>query len=332
MYDMLDFNLAQSVLSTASGRALDLMGELYNIKRKTIGTVAADDQRVGAFYFYIDNPQAEAITIPAGARVFTDPSGYVGRQLAFIVAQEVTIPAGSTRAYAQLNQDFAESIFTAAAGTLTSHNVIAPTGVTLRCTNPKPIAATEGYELDDQYRIRIMKGIRVASSGTLEAIRFAGLNIAGVRDIRVRQAPYGMGSFEVVVVPEETRFANALSTQVLDTLNTVRPVGVTMFMKEPTLIPLDLSFFVVSDRTSSPEYDTLTTRTQLAVMRYLNSLLPGDSIIYNKLIQSIFDASAIIKDVQITKYAPNGVEAIRRNYTPQEIEQIVPGRIESTIS
>src|SRR5688572_5751873 len=68
-YDALDFQVSQSVISTASGRALDLMGELYNIKRRTVAEIVTIDKKVGAFYFYIDTPIGSDITIPSGTEV-----------------------------------------------------------------------------------------------------------------------------------------------------------------------------------------------------------------------------------------------------------------------
>jgi hypothetical protein len=60
--------------------------------------------------------------------------------------------------------------------------------------------------------------------------------------------------------------------------------------------------------------------------------MPGDQIIYAKLLQVIMDSSDIITDVQVLRFAPNGTDAIRRNYVPKEFEQIIPGRLEITVA
>src|SRR5687768_13716587 len=70
-YDALDFQVAQSVISSASGRALDLIGDLYNVKRRTVNDLVATDRKLGSFYFYIDSSAAAPIVIPSGTAVFT---------------------------------------------------------------------------------------------------------------------------------------------------------------------------------------------------------------------------------------------------------------------
>ena len=323
-YDILDFNLSQSLLSSASGGALDNLGKLYGVTRKTVGSVAAANQKVGSFYF--------DIIIPAGTSVFTDTAGYIGRQLAFLTNNSVTIPAGSLRGYVGLKPDFADSIFTAGENTLTAHNYVSPVNVVVKCVNPKAVTVTQGYELDADYRARLIKAVRVASSGTLEAVRFAGLSVSGVRDIKIRQAPYGLGSFEVMVVSEQPKLSDTVSIAVRTVVDQVRPVGSKMFFTTPKLRPLDVTVNVMAPNNGSPEYDNLRQRVENAIIRYLNDLLPGDAIVFNKMIQNILDSSGIITDVQVVKFAPNGVDAIRRNYTPKEDEQIIPGKIIVTVS
>jgi uncharacterized phage protein gp47/JayE len=331
-YDILDFNLAQSLVSSATGSSLDKIGSLYNVNRKTVGRVAIAEQKVGSFYFYIDTPHEVPIIIPSAERVFTANTGYVGAQLTFTTNEQVNIPPGSIRAFANLTPEFADGIFSAPAETLTAHNFISPTNVSVKCLNPKTITASEGYERDEDYRARITRAIRVASSGTIEAIRFAGLNVPGVRDIRIRQAPYGLGSFELLIVSEQASMLNSVAAQVKRVVDVVRPVGVTMFLKAPTLRPLDVAMSVSSTAIENPEYPNLGEMARISIIRYINTLMPGDPIVYNKLIQAVMDCSAIIKDVQIVRFAPNGVDSIRRNYTPKEHEQIVPGRIDVSVS
>lgn len=331
-YDVLDTNISQSLISTASGQALDKLGSLYNIKRKTLSDVAKASQKIGSFYFYIDSTHEAPIIIPSGTKVFTKSAGYVGRQLSFSTDYEVTIPAGSLRAYVSITPAFSDNIFTAPIGTLVANDYISPTNTLVKCTNPKEITASEAYETDADYRARVIKAIRVASSGTMEAVRFAGLNIEGVRDVRIRQSPYGLGSFEILVIPEQENIATTVTQQVRSVVEGVRPVGVTMFVRSPVLRPLDITASVTVNTVNSPEYSNIRDRVRIAITRYLNTLMPGDTIVYNKMIQEMMDSSGIIKDIQVLRYAPNGVDSIRRNYTPQEYEQVVPGNIQVSIS
>jgi hypothetical protein len=60
--------------------------------------------------------------------------------------------------------------------------------------------------------------------------------------------------------------------------------------------------------------------------------MPGDTVVYNKLIQSMMDSSGIIKDIQVLRFSPNGVDSIKRNYTPKDYEQMIPGNIQVSVA
>ncbi len=325
MYDALEYNLAQSVLSTATGRSLDLLGQLYNVKRRTLSDLAATDAKVGAFYFALQSVHNEDVTIPGGTKVFTGVDSFIGRQLSFETSTDVTIPAGRTRVWASIRPSYNDSSFSAAPNTLLFHNFIAPPGVTVTCTNPKPIAPQMGYETDDNFRLRITKAVRVASSGTVEAVRFAGLNVNGIRDITIRQAPYGMGTFEVIIVAENPSDTAAVFAAARAAMDGVRPVGVRMISKQPNYVSFDFGVSLVLG--SSFVEPNILDMVRIAVLRYVNSLLPGKELVYNRLIQVVMDVSPAIKDVRVTRFAPRGIEAVRRNLTVKTDEQIIPGGI-----
>lgn len=327
-YDALDFNLAQSLLSSATGRGLDLIGEMYSVNRKTITDLAETDRKIGSFYFYIDSPHTSDITIPQGTRVYTSVDSFVGRQLGYETTHEAVIAIGRKRVFVTIKPVFGDGRFSAAVDTLTTHDAVNPPGVRIKCTNPKAIAPQAGYESDENYRTRLIKSIRVASSGTLEAMRFAALGVSGVRDVNIRQTPYGLGSVEALITPEETSQIRTVIPEVTARLNIVRPVGVRLFIKQPTVYPTDVSATLILKQVSDTRVrEMIARKAKIAVLRYLNSLLSGETLVYNKLIQAILDSSDSIVDVQLTRYAPNGIEVVRKNFVPKEDEQIIPGRI-----
>lgn len=332
-YSTLDFNMSQTVLSTANGRALDLLGGLYNVQRKQLSDLATTDAQVGAFYFYIDAPYSQEIVIPRGVRVSTIDDTDLGNTFVYVTTQEVSIPVGRVRAYCGIRPAFEDAIFTAGAGTLTEHNYTdGPVGVLIKCNNAKPIAAQLGYELDDDYRVRIQKAVRTAAGGTLEAIRFTGLSVPGVRDISIRTAPYGLGSFEVIVVAEEYSVGGTVTNLVDATLQNVRPVGVRMLVTSPNLMHVDVSAAITMKTGPNITSTGVTRRVENAILRYLNTLLVGDDLIYNQLISYIMETTEVIADVTITRLAINGQEVLRKNYSPKDNEQLVPGSIEVTIA
>lgn len=327
MYSAMDFNLNQAVLSTATGAALDMIGSLYGVSRRQDTDLVATDKKLGSFYFYVDTVHTADITIPAGTKVYTSVDSFVGRQLSFSTTAAVTIPAYRLRAFASLTPDFSNAIFNAAVGTLTIHDFANPAGVFVKCTNPKAIASQFGFETDDNYRVRISKQIRVSASGTYDAIRFSGLSVNNVREIVVRQAPFGMGTFEVMVVPEDRRYSDTTIREVTNRIQRVAPVGVRWWVKAPVLRAMDISATIVVNNTVRG-FEQIGDQVSVGIRRYLNSLMPGEVLVYNKLIQAIMEVSSAIQDVQITRYAPNGVETVRRNFQPGQDEIIIPGRLE----
>lgn len=202
-YSIMDFSTAMGFISSAQGRSLDLLGELYAIQRKQLTSVASISQSVGAFYFYIDSPYGSDITVPAGTKVSMDIDNFVGDTYSYRTDSSVVIAAGRTRAYAGLTPEFNDSVFTAGADTLVKHNFTSPGDTTVKCKNPKVIAPQVGFESDSNYRNRIVKAVRTSAGGTVDAIRFAGLGVNGVRDVKIRPSIYGLGTVEALVVPED---------------------------------------------------------------------------------------------------------------------------------
>lgn len=330
LYDILDFNMSQNVLSSASGRALDLMGSLYGLTRRTLSDLATIDRQLGVFYFYIDAAYPSTITIPSGTQVYTDAIGYVGQQMSFTVTETSYIAPGQLRVFVPIRPNFTDSVYTAASGTLTSHSLLSPPGVIVKCFNPKPISPQDGFEDDETFRLRISKSIRTSSNGTAEALRFTALSINGVRDVVIRTAPYGMGTLELILTPETDTQVAQMKAAVDAELRKVKPVGVRLITSIPVSIPFDISVGLIMTKISASVDDLNLRRARVGILRYLNTLLPGDPLVYNRLVQSILDSSEMIQDIQITRYAPNGVETTRRNYTPELTQQVIPGRIEVT--
>lgn len=333
IYDIMDYNMNQNLLSSATGSALDLLGSLHNVERKTVNNLAAVDKQMGAFYFYLEAPVMVDVVVPANTSVYTDATSFQGRRFSYLTTQAATITAGRTKAYTALRPNFTGAVSTAGPRTLVLHDFQEPPGITVFCTNPKEIAQQIGYETDDAYRVRIIKEIRVQSGGTQQAVRFAALSITGVREVKLRQNPYGMGSFEAIIIPEREGDTNQIFTAAVAAMEVARPMGVRMFAKQPTTVTLDASIELIIPGAGLTNFaDTAARRAETGIRRYLNSLLPGNPFLYNRMIAIILDSSDSVKDVIIKSLGINGIEIMRKSYQPAEDEQIIPGNISVTIA
>lgn len=329
-YSALDFNMSMGLVSTAQGRALDLIGSLYNVQRKDLSEVATINQSVGVFYFYLDAPIQDNITIPQGTRIYTDDESFVGDRFAYTTDAPVTIPAGRTRAYVSITPAFHDSVFAAGKHTLTQHDF---DNNLVKCTNPKAIQAQEGFETDENYRARIIKQVRTTAGGTIQALRFAGLAINGVRDVKIRDAAYGLGSVEAVVVLENRGLAATALPDAIRQMDAIRPAGVRLLVKQPEYSALDaIATIVIRKDVTDINTSGTARRAELGILRYLNTLLPGDKLVYSKLIESVLSASDVIDDVNFMRLQVAGTEILRNNFQPSEDTQIVPGSIEVSVA
>ena len=333
MFNIMDFNISQSSLSTAQGRSLDLIGGLYGVNRKTISSARETESLSGRFLFYISSPVAEDINIPKGTKVYTSAGDYIGEQFIYETTSNTLIVTGQTYAYASIRPAFADAIYTAGAESLTSHSYVSPQGYLIQCTNPKPIPPTVGYESDEEYRTRIVKNIRVNSTGTVEAVRFKALSFEGVKDARIQSQKFGMGTFNLLIVPEVPIQGQVLIRRIAPEIQKVAPVGSTMYLVLPESQPFTVKVNItIGENMSSVAKESIRARVKTIIERYVDSLLPGGTVVYNRMVSLIYGASNSILDVQVNSFSVNGTEVSRNNFTPKENQQLVPSNITVTTS
>lgn len=328
-YSSLDYNMSQSVLSTASGRALDLIGDLYGVERKRLSELATIDQSIGSFYFYITAPYNAPIIIPSGTRVSTTVDDLLGTSFVYATSEDTVIHEGRLRAYVPLRPLFEDSVFTAGVGMLNTHNFVGP--IDIKCTNAKPITPSIGYEPDNDYRIRIRNAVRVASGGTATALRFATLAIPGVRDVVIRQAPYGLGSAEVIVVAEDYSQSVGILNKAVQVVDLVRPIGVKTFVKLPELQNLDVSINIVIPNNANLNNDAVIRRARNTILRFINNLAVAAPLVYNQLVSHVLENVPEASDIVFSTLAINGSQILRTNYVPPSDTQIIPGDINISI-
>ena len=328
MYSILDYNINQTIITTATGAALDKMGTLYNTPRKAVNELATIDKQLGAFMFFVNSSYGSNILIPKGTNIYANTTSYIGQRFSYSTTEDAVLRAGSTRIFVSIAPNFSDAVYTAGKHTLIIHDAPMPGGVQLLCTNPKEIAPFVNMETDEQYRTRLIKAIRVAAAGTSEALRFAGLQVEGIRDVKIRSAPYGMGSFEAVIVPERRNNTNEVVERAILAMENVRPIGTRMYSITPDALPLTMDVGIIAPMAVNADAkENVVRRASVGISRYINSLLPGSELVYNQLIQIILDSSDIVRDVNVKSMSINNREIMRRNYRPADNEQVVLGDI-----
>lgn len=329
LYEAFKEAVNQTNLSTATGRGLDLIGELYNVKRKSLSDQLVYERTTANIQFVLDKPYQSTIVVPKGTLVYNDVGSFSSAQYTYKVSENIVIQAGATKAYGIVEPNFQSNDYVASVGSLTRHNYISPPGLLVFCTNPKEVYPVINSESDENYRRRILSAIKVNTTGTLEAIRFAALSVNGVRDIRVREASYGLGSCEVIIVPEIPGKTGNIPTLVSQAIDSVRPLGIRMNTSMATGVPVNINATISLPYGTSNTLQTgIENQASIFVKRYLNSLTAGDTVSIQEIERQIKISSDLVRSVTITGATAAGVSINRKDYRPpNERQYIVSGTI-----
>lgn len=329
LYEALKFAIDQASLSTAKGRALDLIGELYSVRRRTISSEAEQDRASYNIQFYISLPQASNILIPKNTLIYNDVTSFSTKQYQYKLVDDVTILAGTTKVFGRLMANFEGNDFTASIGALTKHGFNSADGTLVFCSNPKEVYSMMNMESDDLYRLRISRSIKESSYGTNESMRLNALAISGVRDVRVRESSYGLGSCDIIVVPEAQRIDARLVDNILSSLSAKKPVGIKLNIRIADRVPVNVAVNIVLPAGISQSVRTsVETQSSLFIKRYLNSMTIGSSLSFGDIESQIRTSSDLVKSVNILSVSVNGEEVPKGVYRiNSEREYMIAGSV-----
>ena len=329
LYEALKFSVDQTSIATASGRSLDLIGELYGVRRRAISPDLELDRSSFNIEFYISSPSSADIIIPKDTLVYNDVTEFSSRQYQYKLEDSVTIVAGTTRAYGRISPSFTSADFTAPRNTLTKHNYTSIDGSIVFCSNTKEIHAMPGMESDESYRRRIGFSIKEKSYGTAESMRLNALALPGVRDVRIRESSYGLGSCDIIVVPESPTVSPAFVQNVLDNLSTKKPVGIKLNIRIAERIPINVAAsIVVPQGLSQAAVTAVENQAALFLRRYLNSFTIGGSLAFSDIEAQLRASSDFIKSVNLLSVTARGQEIPKGLFTLNtEREYMVAGTV-----
>ena len=300
LYNSMKVSIEQSNLSTASGINLDMLGSLYNVPRRTISSELVPERVTANIEFYLNTTYSSSIVIPKNTLVFNDTTSFSSTQYQYQLNSDVTISPGNTRAYGSVSAKFSDNNITAARNTLIRHNFIAPPGIVVYSNNPKEVYSSINSESDDNYRRRIVSAVRGSSSGTAESIRFAALSIKGVRDVKIREASLGVGTCDVLVIPETQSGISTMSQLVYEKIKTIKPVGINMNLRIATKKLADVSATItLREGTNNSIANSVQNQAKIFLNRYLNSLSIGDSVSVSEIERQIRLSSELIISVTV---------------------------------
>jgi uncharacterized phage protein gp47/JayE len=277
-----------------------MIGTLYNVQRRTISSELVPERVTGNIEFYLNTTHSSTVTIPKGTLVYNDATAFSSTQYQYELNSDIVIATGNTRAYGSVKAKFADNNVTAARNTLVRHNFISPPGIVVYCNNPKEVYSSLNSESDDNYRRRIVSAIRGSASGTAESVRFAALSVKGVRDVKIREASLGVGTCDIVVIPETQAGISIMSQLVYEKIKSVKPVGINMNLRIATKKLVDVSAtLTLREGTTGAIARSVENQSKIFLNRYLNSLTIGDSVSISEIERQMKLSSELIMSVTV---------------------------------
>lgn len=174
-----------------------------------------------------------------------------------------------------------------------------PRGVDGGVTNADPLAGGEAAETDDALRDRAKHALELAGNATLNAIRYAVLNIDGIDSVEVRDF-----SVDPAIPTGEVwvRYAtgkSGLQDKVSTTVDQTRAAGIKARVTQVATVMLTGTVWVIPDVAGAGK--AAFAQYQRAVVDALNALGIGESVSPRKLASKVFQIAGLadVGEVQL---------------------------------
>jgi uncharacterized phage protein gp47/JayE len=166
-----------------------------------------------------------------------------------------------------------------------------PRGVDGGVTNQLPLTGGEAAEADEPLRERAKHALERAGNATLNAIRFAVLNVDGVDSVEVRDF-----SIDPAIPLGEVwvRFATGkpeIERDVIDIVDKTRAAGIKPRVTQVSTLTLSGTFYVIPDVAGAGR-DALA-RYRTAVVKALGALGIGEAVSARKLVSLVFQIAGL---------------------------------------
>jgi uncharacterized phage protein gp47/JayE len=151
--------------------------------------------------------------------------------------------------------------------------------------------------------------IKERSYGTAESLRLNALAIAGVRDVRIRESSYGLGSCDIIVVPESQTLDPLFVQTVADTLSGKKPVGIKLNIRIADRSPISVAASIVLPQgLSAAAIAAIESQANTFVKKYLNSFTIGSTLAFSDIEMAIRSSSDFIRSVNLLSVTSRGQE------------------------
>jgi uncharacterized phage protein gp47/JayE len=321
-YSTMQLNMAMSILSTANGYFLDLIGEsLFGIVRSTaVAASTTIDDPIVKFYTSDGSPLVSHLvgtSIPAGTRIYS-----ANDTLTYTVTHDVAVGSAQVEAYVPVHAASAGEGYNVGTGVLVKHSL---PDTTLKVTNIASIDNGLSDEEDDNYKFRISRALKTYSRANATAVRLAAVSVPGVADVILTSTASGVGTFDMLVLPIGNRVGSETLRAVQSAVNFVKAVGILSSVREPDYVPIELVIRVkFQPGTSEARQFDAKEKVVNAVLGYIGEIPMAGTFVKNELVQRVMEVDAQILDMEILCYIFSNRPQLLRSYVLGAGELLLP--------
>lgn len=263
---------------TAGGEYLDRHAALRGLERRP--PLKAE----GSLRFYVDQPAAADLTIPAGTVCTT----------AGLIRFE-TLTAGVLRSGERTVDVAARAVEAGAAGNVPAGSVlamtVAPVGIS-GCGNPQAFTGGADRESDETLRRRVLGSYRRMPNGANAAFYEQGaLSFERVVAAAVVPRPRGRGTVDVVVTTAEGDPDQELLDQLQQFFESRREIAVDVKVDKPYRNPLMVAARITPERQS--EGEMVKNRVEQTLRAYFDGNRLSQGALRAELISLIMDVPGV---------------------------------------
>ena len=342
---LLDNNLSQFVLSTASGAVLDFLADIFTgLKRKTPVTpnIIPSDR---TFLIYTDRAnfgslnKGLSILIPSGT-LLHDGNPNVANRVKYLLTEAVRLAPTSRGIYVGAIADGPSAKNNVPPNTINfidfrQYNDSA--NLSLRVTNEQPINTASDLESDFDFRFRISQHKLTEKTSNETAVRLAALSVPGVSDIIIDKYADGIGTADLIVISTSPVVSQSLINLVKDEVDKVVSMGSNINVLAPLYYGVSADITLIYKSTSVLSRDNeIKSKVLRELNNYFNNLNVGQNVSFNFITNLIINTDPDIYDIlpleEMKVYIPSKVDTSNKKamkitkgwVLPSNIGKLIP--------
>jgi len=307
LYEAMDQAYRRAFIDEASGPALEYVVALLDIRRNE------PVKATGAVTFARKTPTSNSVAIKAGTRV-TDTRGRI-----FETTARVEIPANQPDVKVAVQAKAPGSEGNVAANTITIMPT-PPIGVNT-VTNGLPLTGGKDEEPDEQLRERAKHALETSGRATLNAIKFAVLDVDKVEGVEV--ADRSMDD-SIPLGEVRVRFSGGDVDKVREAVEQTRAAGIFARLETITEVLISGAFYVIPDKSFT---EIARTDFNAAVVAALEKLKIGEPLSVRRLNAFAYDIPGLAEVAEAklkSSKEPSG--EIQETYFPARTELLRPDK------